>query len=191
MPLPSSGNQIALSQIRNEFGLGSGQIAMSQLYGKGNAPASSGAIFCGGHFHCTASFTGLANTTVNSGTHVIKAGLNHVGYSNTNAHSAAAAFGSIGSRTISGTSTLIDQVYWRDDSPSGLGALDNLRIAFSTANFTGWTTLTVSRANGSAQYVLNRSAATITSNGYMYYWQYPNSTTNPFVGQTAAIVQLT
>jgi hypothetical protein len=44
MPLPSSGNQIALSQIRNEFGLGSGQIAMSQLYGKGNAPASSGAI---------------------------------------------------------------------------------------------------------------------------------------------------
>ena len=40
MPLPSSG-QIALSQIRNEFSLGSGQIAMSQLYGKGNAPASS------------------------------------------------------------------------------------------------------------------------------------------------------
>ena len=41
MPLPSSGNQISLSQIRNEFSLGSGQIAMSQLYGKGNAPAAS------------------------------------------------------------------------------------------------------------------------------------------------------
>jgi len=189
MPLVSSG-QLKLSEIRNEFGLGSGQIAMSQLYGKGNA-AASGQIQMAANFYGTSNITYLANTTVNSGTTVIKSGLNHIGYARINAHGSSGAFGSIGSRTISGTSTLIDQVYWRDDSASGLGGNDILRIAFTTANFTGWTTLTVSRGNGSAQYVVNRSAATISGNGYLYLWQYPNTSTNPFLGQTAAIVQLT
>ena len=82
-------------------------------------------------------------------------------------------------------------MYYRDDSPSGLGGDDILRLTFSTANFTGWTTLTVSRSDGSAQYVVNRSAASLTSNGHLYYWNYSNSSTNPFIGQSAAIVQLT
>ena len=52
MPLASSG-EIKLSQIRDEFGLTSGQVAMSSLYGKGNAPAS-GEIQMGADFHGTA-----------------------------------------------------------------------------------------------------------------------------------------
>ena len=52
MPLPSSG-EIKLSQIRDEFGLTSGQVAMSSLYGKGNA-AASGQIRMGADFHGTA-----------------------------------------------------------------------------------------------------------------------------------------
>ena len=69
MPLQSSG-QIALSEIRNEFGLGSGQIAMSQLYGKGNAPASSGQILMAANFYGVSSFSGFANTSIGSGTPV-------------------------------------------------------------------------------------------------------------------------
>ena len=52
MALPSSG-QISLGDIRTEFGLASGQIAMSSLYNKGNAPAS-GEIQIGADFHGTA-----------------------------------------------------------------------------------------------------------------------------------------
>ena len=52
MPLASSG-EIKLSQIRDEFGLTSGQVAMSSLYGKGNAPAS-GAIQLAADFYGTA-----------------------------------------------------------------------------------------------------------------------------------------
>ena len=53
MALPSSPNQISLGDIRTEFGLASGQIAMSSLYSKGNAPAS-GEIQIGADFHGTA-----------------------------------------------------------------------------------------------------------------------------------------
>lgn len=56
MPLASSG-QIKLSEIRNEFGLGSGQIAMSSLYGKGNAAAS-------GQIQMAANFYGTAGSLV-------------------------------------------------------------------------------------------------------------------------------
>ena len=56
MPLTSSG-QIKLSEIRNEFGLGSGQIAMSSLYGKGNAAAS-------GQIQMAANFYGTAGSLV-------------------------------------------------------------------------------------------------------------------------------
>jgi len=191
MALQSSG-QISLAEVRNEFfgNTGTTQFAMSGLYGKGNAP-SSGEIQLAADFYGTSNVTYLANTTVNSGTHVIKSGTQHNGYSGTGAHATGGTFGSIGSTAIAGTSTTILAVYYRDDSPGGLGGPDVVRITFSTANFTGWTTLTVSRGNGSAQYVLNRSAAGLTSNGHLYYWNYSNSSTNPFIGQTAAIVQLT
>ena len=65
MPLVSSG-QIKLSDIRNEFGLGSGQIAMSSLYGKGNA-AASGQIQMAANFYGTSNITYLADGTVTAG----------------------------------------------------------------------------------------------------------------------------
>lgn len=66
MPLVSSG-QIKLSDIRNEYALGSGQIAMSQLYGKGNAPASSGQIQMAANFYGTSNIIYLADGTVTAG----------------------------------------------------------------------------------------------------------------------------
>ena len=196
MALQSSG-QIKLSEIATEFG-GTAPHSMSEYYAGGtNVPSGTGSIPTSGEIQLAADFYGtsavtyLANTTVNSGTAVIKSGCQHNGYSSTGAHATSGVYGSIGSAAISGTSTTILAVYFRDDSPSGFSGPDVLRIVFSTANFTGWTTLTVSRADGSAQYVVNRSAASLTSNGHLYYWNYSNSSTNPFVGQTAAIVQLT
>ena len=65
MPLQSSG-QIKLSDIRNEYALGSGQIAMSQLRGKGNA-AASGQIQMAANFYGTSNITYLADGTVTAG----------------------------------------------------------------------------------------------------------------------------
>ena len=66
MPLVSSG-QIKLSDIRNEYALGSGQIAMSSLYGKGNAPASTGQIRMATDFYGTSNVTYLVDGTVTAG----------------------------------------------------------------------------------------------------------------------------
>jgi hypothetical protein len=65
MPLQSSG-QIKLSDIRNEYALGSGQIAMSQLRGKGNA-AASGQIQMAANFYGTSNITYLADGTLTAG----------------------------------------------------------------------------------------------------------------------------
>ena len=56
MPLPSSG-QITLAEVRNEFfgNTGTTQFAMSGLYGKGNAPASSGEIKLAADFYGTSA----------------------------------------------------------------------------------------------------------------------------------------
>lgn len=66
MPLVSSG-QIKLSDIRNEYALGSGQIAMSSLYGKGNAPASTGQIRMATDFYGTSNITYFVDGTVTAG----------------------------------------------------------------------------------------------------------------------------
>ena len=66
MALPSSPNQISLGDIRTEFGLASGQIAMSSLYDKGNAP-SSGEIQIGADFHGTSGVTLLVDGSVTFG----------------------------------------------------------------------------------------------------------------------------
>jgi hypothetical protein len=164
MPLPSSGNQIALSQIRNEFGLGSGQIAMSQLYGKGNAPASSGAIQCGGHFHGVSAETILHSSTITVGQRVLKSTVTDKGYDIGNAGFVSGGFGSISTNAITGTSQIVQVVVDRNSTDSILGAFFRLHIS---GNFTGWTSI---RINGST--TLNRSAATVgsTSNSVTYQW---------------------
>lgn len=65
MPLTGSG-QIKLSDIRNEFGLGSGQIAMSSLHGKGNA-AASGQIQMAANFYGTSNVSYLAQGSLTVG----------------------------------------------------------------------------------------------------------------------------
>ena len=158
MPLPSSGNQIALSQIRNEYGLGSGQIAMSQLYGKGNAPASSGAIQCGGHFHGTSAVTYFLNSNVGSGTFQTKASptaTNRYGYSDgiTNP-----AMGSMVSTAISNTGAYVRQI------TNMTGFSPQTQLQFSSA-YTAWTKIII---NGNV--TLTRSSANVNNGNKDYRW---------------------
>lgn len=157
MALASSG-QLKLSEIRNEYGLGSGQIAMSQLYGKGNAPASSGAIFCGGHFHGTSSITYLAQSNVGSGTHTTKASPTHTqryGYSD---GVISPAMGSMTNTSVSNSSVYIRQV----TNMTGFSPQTTLRFS---GNYTGWTTLVLN--NGTS---LTRASATTYNGTAEYRW---------------------
>lgn len=167
MPLPSSGNQIALSQIRNEYGLGSGQIAMSQLYGRGNAPASSGAIQCGGHFHGTSNIT--YNATITNANRSIKSGTNQRGWSNgaSNNNTGNVSFGSITGQTGVGSS--MTGLYLYDDSPisAGYGTPDRIRLYFNSTQ-TGWTSMILS-LNGGSDKTYNRTSAAV-QNGNRYEW---------------------
>lgn len=162
MPLPSSGS-ISLSQIRNEFSLGSGQIAMSQLRTKGNAPAS-GAVLMGGHFHGVSAETILHSSTITVGQRVLKSTVTDKGYDIGNAGFVSGGFGSISTNAISGTSQIVQVVVDRNSTDATLGPFFRLHIS---GNFTGWTSI---RINGST--TLNRSAATVgsTSNSVTYQW---------------------
>jgi hypothetical protein len=146
MPLPSSGNQIALSQIRNEFGLGSGQIAMSQLYGKGNAPASSGAVQCGAHFYGVSAVTYLAEFTMTIGRRNIKAGQDEygfmttaygaTGFGTTNYGSVSPTGQTVNGRQVSAIHIFVD---------TALSNTTQLRLSFGggTATFTNWTAIII------------------------------------------------
>lgn len=130
MALPSSG-AISLSQIRNEFSLGSGQIAMSQLRSRGNAPAS-GAVIMGSHFHGVSAVTYMTlNTTVSIGHYSQKAGISYTGFKsqtsfvdgNTN------NFGSIANNAPSGTSSVITNLFKHEDVAGAF-----VELKFNTAH---------------------------------------------------------
>lgn len=177
MPLPSSGNQIALSQIRNEFSLGSGQIAMSQLYGRGNAPASAGAVQMGAHFHGVSAVTYIHQSTVTTGSVAgNKANLTFRGYTGggTGTNVGTVAFGSITTRTISGTSVQVNTVAMRDDNNSGAIPANDIYIIQFSAAFTNWTYVLI----GSTQ--LNRTSATTPDNIRYEFNQGTMSATNIF-----------
>ena len=163
MPLQSSG-QIALSQIRNEFSLGSGQIAMSQLYGKGNAPASSGQILMAANFYGTSNVT--INATITNGNRNIKSGTNQRGYSNGASANGTGSqsFGSISGQT--GLGSNITALYFHDDSPiaAGFGAPDRIRLHFNS-NQTGWTSMILS-LNGGSDKTYNRTSAVVQNNNH-------------------------
>ena len=173
MALPSSG-QLSLSQIRNEFGLGSGQIAMSQLYGKGNAPASSGQILMAANFYGTSNIT--FNATISNANRSQKAGLNQKGYSNGNSdtNTGNVAFGSISN--TSGFGSNIQALYFHDDSPvpQGLGSPDRIRLYLNT-NSTSWTSMKLS-LNGGGEITYNRTAAVMnTQQGSLRRYEWGNS----------------
>jgi len=146
MPLVSSG-QIKLSDIRNEFGLGSGQIAMSSLHGKGNA-ASSGQIQMAANFYGTSSATLHANTTITVA----------LGGSKTNLRGVeVGSFGSIASTAIANSSNQIDEVYH-----DGLANVFRFHLKTSTA-YTAWTYIEI--VNGSTITRFNRANASLSSHG--------------------------
>ena len=64
MPITGSG-QVSLGDIQTEFG-GSNPIGMSEYYGKGNAPASSGEMQLAADFYGTSdvSFTAATGGSV-------------------------------------------------------------------------------------------------------------------------------
>ena len=149
MALQSSG-QISLSQIRNEFALGSGQIAMSSLYGKGNAPAS-------GQIRMAANFYGTSNvihtTSFTAGLDSFKAGRDITGYDIDTA-TGNNSIGSITSPSFTYNGETI--TIWRINEDQ----IGGNRLAFSKAGtpnyeFTGWTKATITgvgvflRANSS------------------------------------------
>ncbi len=185
MALQSSG-QITLAEVRNEFfgNTGTTQFAISGLYGKGNAPASSGEIQLAADFYGTSA--GLSNTTINTGSHSPKIGGPEIGFSigSSNAGSGGVSFGSMADRSISGSSILIDAVYFRHDNGT-----DVFRIAFSAA-FTAWNSVQVNNASTGANIVtLNKSQFfNVTGN---VRWQHNYGTPsalNPFSGQRAFVL---
>ena len=137
MALPSSG-AISLSQIRNEFSLGSGQIAMSQLRSRGNAPAS-GAVIMGSHFHGVSSFSGFVNANITSGSHTTKASptlTRRFGYSD---GITSPAMGSISSTAISNSGAYIRQM----TTMTGFSPFTNIQFSSS---YTNWTSITINNS---------------------------------------------
>ena len=166
MALPSSG-AISLSQIRNEFSLGSGQIAMSQLRSRGNAPAS-GAVIMGSHFHGVSSFSGFVNANITSGSHTTKASptlTRRFGYSD---GITSPAMGSIVDNTISNSGATIRQM----TTMTGFSPFTN--IQFSSA-YTSWTSIKI---NNSITYT--RASANVNNGNKDYRWNGagPTSVTN-------------
>ena len=156
MPLPSSG-AISLSQIRNEFSLGSGQIAMSQLRSRGNAPAS-GAVIMGSHFHGVSSFSGFVNANITSGSHTTKASptlTRRYGYSD---GVTSPAMGSIVDNSISNSGATIRQM----TTMTGFSPFTNIQFSSS---YTNWTTITI---NNSITY--NRTSANVNNGNKDYRW---------------------
>ena len=158
-------DRISLSQIRNEFGLGSGQIAMSQLRGKGNAPAT-GLVRMGGHFHGTSSVVYFVNSSVGSGTHTTKASptlTRRYGYSD---GVTSPAMGSIVDNSISNSGATIRQI----TTMTGFSPFTNIQFSSS---YTNWTTITI---NNSITY--NRTSANVNNGNKDFRWNGSAQTTN-------------
>lgn len=169
MALQSSG-QIKLSEIRNEFGLGSGQIAMSSLYGKGNA-AASGQIQMAANFYGTSSEVVLHSSTITPGTVTQKSGaVTFRGYDRSGSISGS-NIGNISTTAISGTSRIVTMVMDRDDTATP--PIRYFEVRFNGI-FTGWTSI---RVNGSK--VATRTSATLVASNTGYRWSAANNNSFP------------
>ena len=109
-----------------------------------------------------------------------------IGFSigSSNAGTSGTSFGSMADRTISGSSILIDAVYFRHDS-----GFDTFKIAFSSA-FTSWNGIQVNNAVTGAN-ILTLSKSQFTNQSGNFRWQHnygTNNATNPFSGQRAFVL---
>ena len=182
MALQSSG-QIKLSEIAAEFG-GSAPHALSEYYGDGNAP-SSGEIQLAADFYGTSASLNSSNIT--SGSRTIKGNVTEHGFSAGHANSGTGndSFGSISNNAISGTSTTIVAVYFRNDTGT-----DVFRIAFSAA-FEAWTSLQVNNASTGAAIVSLNKSQMFKVNNSATRWQYNYGGTGalqPFSGLRAFVL---
>lgn len=185
MALPSSPNQISLGDIRTEYGLASGQIAMSSLYNKGNAP-SSGEIQIGADFHGTSNATTLS-TTMTVGVQQHKVAIENRGFmANTSRRHGVVmangvANGAIGSLANTTTSTggVVEAAYLRigQNANGGLNLGNMNFILEMTVGSTSWTSITYNTTT------LNRSAAS-TSDNQFFEWSGVSGTL-PTAGNTA------
>ena len=179
MPLASSG-ELKLSQIRDEYGLGSGQIAMSQLYGKGNAPGS-GEIKCGAHFHGTSA--SLLDTTmvVRRRTRDAKLGIHEDGFSDGHGDNGtgSVSYGSIADNYLDNLAVTVKALF-------RIGSQVTLHLR--PRPVTSWTSITLSR--GSYSVTLTRASATIANAGSneRYQWGGVSNITTIMATNTTANV---
>jgi hypothetical protein len=138
MALQSSG-QISLSQIAAEFG-GSAPHALSEYYGKGNAPAS-------GEIQLAADFYGTSNiftTTLSYATHVYKVGNEALGFSNSSSTYAGTTIdggthpSSLGSLAAQPSGPNINHLFRTSTAVTS----DALELEFAST-FTAWTSITI------------------------------------------------
>jgi hypothetical protein len=189
MALPSSPNQISLGDIRTEFSLAAGQIAMSDLYSKGNAPAS-GEIQIGADFHGVSAETIVGQATVTPvGTKSFKSGLNHYGYTDSASENANGGTVMGGLTSTSGIGSGMTCAYFRDDSASGgLGGNDFTRWRFSGG--TTYSTFSKVRvtSSGGTSYTIT-SIPTPGGNGLYQFDHGNNTTTNIWNGSSSVTVE--
>ena len=174
MALPSSPNQISMSQIAAEFG-GSAPHSLSEYYSKGNAP-SSGEIQMGADFHGTSNATTL-NTTMNVGFQQHKVAVGNRGFmaSSSRRHGVSmiqgVSNGAIGSLANATTSSggVVEAAYLRTGQDAN-GNLDlnhyNFILEMTVAS-TAWTSITLIGNAGTT--TLNRTSAS-TSDNQFFEW---------------------
>jgi len=176
MPLPSSPNQISMSQIAAEFG-GSAPHALSEYYNKGNAPGS-GEIQMGADFHGTAN---TFSATLTWSTDALKAGNEALGFvasgSTLNGQSVdGGTLNTMGSISAQPSGANITHLFRTCASV----AQDELTLEFD-AVFTGWTSITI----GSKTF--NRSAAASPghrsggTSGRRYQWRNATNVASTFI----------
>ena len=176
MALPSSPNQISMSQIATEFG-GSAPHALSEYYNKGNAP-SSGEIQMGADFHGTAN---TFSATLTYSTDALKVGneaLGFVGSGSTlnGANVDGGTLNAMGSISAQPSGANITHLFRTCASV----ARDELTLEFD-AVFTGWTSITVGSktfTRASAASPGHRSGGTTNRR---YQWRNAGNATSTFI----------
>ena len=178
MALPSSPNQISMSQIATEFG-GSAPHALSEYYNKGNAPGS-GEIQMGADFHGTAN---TFSATLTWSTDALKAGNEALGF---------VASGSTlnGASVDGGTLNTMGSI---SAQPSGANITHLFRTCASITNdeltlefdavFTAWTSITVGSktfSRSAAGTPGNRSGGT---SGRRYQWRNASNTASTYIDE--------
>lgn len=176
MALPSSPNQISMSQIATEFG-GSAPHALSEYYNKGNAP-SSGEIQMGADFHGTAN---TFSATLTWSTDALKAGNEALGFvgSGSTLNGAGVDGGTLnamGSISAQPSGANITHLFRTCASVTN----DELTLEFNTV-FTGWTSITVGSKTFTRASAASPGTRTGGTTGRRYQWRNAGAAVSTFI----------